>query len=61
RAQSTRGAEVDRRPPRKSDVGRAGPHVDGTARMAFDDDGAILAADINFTQDVGAYPTPYRC
>ncbi|EUA68568.1 molybdopterin-binding domain of aldehyde dehydrogenase family protein [Mycobacterium xenopi 4042] len=34
-------------------------HVDGTARMAFDDDGAILAADINFTQDVGAYPTPY--
>ncbi|MGH3960182.1 xanthine dehydrogenase family protein molybdopterin-binding subunit [Mycobacterium sp.] len=34
-------------------------HVDGTARMAFDDDGAILAADIDFIQDVGAYPTPY--
>ncbi|BCO38032.1 xanthine dehydrogenase [Mycobacterium heckeshornense] len=34
-------------------------HIDGTARMAFDDDGTILAADINFTQDVGAYPTPY--
>jgi carbon-monoxide dehydrogenase large subunit len=34
-------------------------HVDGTARMAFDDDGNILAADIDFVQDVGAYPTPY--
>jgi aerobic carbon-monoxide dehydrogenase large subunit len=34
-------------------------HVDGTARMAFDDDGTILAADIDFVQDVGAYPTPY--
>lgn len=34
-------------------------HVDGTARMAFDADGAILAADIDFIQDVGAYPTPY--
>jgi aerobic carbon-monoxide dehydrogenase large subunit len=34
-------------------------HVDGTARMAFDDDGKILAADIDFVQDVGAYPTPY--
>ena len=34
-------------------------HVDGTVRMAFDDDGRILAADIDFTQDVGAYPTPY--
>jgi carbon-monoxide dehydrogenase large subunit len=34
-------------------------HVNGTARMAFDDDGTILAADINFVQDVGAYPTPY--
>ncbi|WP_269745731.1 xanthine dehydrogenase family protein molybdopterin-binding subunit [Mycobacterium celatum] len=31
----------------------------GSARMAFDDDGAILAADIDFVQDVGAYPTPY--
>ncbi|KUI37677.1 xanthine dehydrogenase [Mycobacterium sp. IS-1496] len=34
-------------------------HVDGTARMAFDDDGTILAVDIDFSQDVGAYPTPY--
>jgi aerobic carbon-monoxide dehydrogenase large subunit len=34
-------------------------HVDGTARMAFDDDGGILAADVDFVQDVGAYPTPY--
>lgn len=34
-------------------------HVDGTGRMAFDDDGVILAADIDFVQDVGAYPTPY--
>jgi carbon-monoxide dehydrogenase large subunit len=34
-------------------------HVDGTARMAFDDEGNILAADIDFIQDVGAYPTPY--
>jgi carbon-monoxide dehydrogenase large subunit len=34
-------------------------HVNGTARMAFDDDGNILAADIDFAQDVGAYPTPY--
>ncbi len=34
-------------------------HVDGTVRMAFDADGKILAADIDFIQDVGAYPTPY--
>ena len=34
-------------------------HVNGTARMAFDDDGKIRAVDIDFTQDVGAYPTPY--
>ena len=34
-------------------------HVDGTARMAFDSGGSILAVDIDFTQDVGAYPTPY--
>ncbi|WP_139818439.1 xanthine dehydrogenase family protein molybdopterin-binding subunit, partial [Mycobacterium celatum] len=27
-------------------------HVTGSARMAFDDDGAILAADIDFVQDV---------
>ncbi|MED5810926.1 xanthine dehydrogenase family protein molybdopterin-binding subunit [Mycolicibacterium sp. 050232] len=34
-------------------------HVDGDVRMAFDDDGSILAADIDFIQDVGSYPTPY--
>ncbi len=34
-------------------------HVDGTARMAFDEEGNILAADIDFVYDVGAYPTPY--
>lgn len=34
-------------------------HVDGKVRMAFDEDGRILAADIDFIQDVGAYPTPY--
>lgn len=34
-------------------------HVDGTARMALDADGTILAVDIDFNQDVGAYPTPY--
>ncbi|BBZ33432.1 xanthine dehydrogenase family protein molybdopterin-binding subunit [Mycolicibacterium confluentis] len=34
-------------------------HVDGDVRMAFDDEGNILAADIDFVQDIGAYPTPY--
>ena len=34
-------------------------HVDGTARMAFGADGAITAVDIDFIQDIGAYPTPY--
>ncbi|PND57334.1 xanthine dehydrogenase [Mycobacterium sp. ENV421] len=34
-------------------------HVDGRARMAFDADGAITAVDIDFIQDIGAYPTPY--
>lgn len=34
-------------------------HVDGTARMAFEADGSICAVDIDFVQDVGAYPTPY--
>jgi carbon-monoxide dehydrogenase large subunit len=34
-------------------------HVDGTARAAFDEEGNILAVDIDFTYDVGAYPTPY--
>lgn len=34
-------------------------HVDGKARMALDADGNILAVDVDFTYDVGAYPTPY--
>lgn len=34
-------------------------HVDGTGRMAFDEDGNIRAVDIDFVQDIGAYPTPY--
>jgi aerobic carbon-monoxide dehydrogenase large subunit len=34
-------------------------HVNGNARMAFDADGNILAVDIDFAHDVGAYPTPY--
>jgi aerobic carbon-monoxide dehydrogenase large subunit len=34
-------------------------HVDSNARMAFDEEGNILAVDIDFLQDVGAYPTPY--
>lgn len=34
-------------------------HVDGNARMALDDDGNILAVDVDFTYDIGAYPTPY--
>ncbi len=31
----------------------------GTATMAFDGDGAIQAAYIDFVQDCGAYPTPW--
>jgi carbon-monoxide dehydrogenase large subunit len=34
-------------------------HVDGKARMALDEDGTILAVDVDFTYDIGAYPTPY--
>ncbi|CAJ1502945.1 xanthine dehydrogenase family protein molybdopterin-binding subunit [[Mycobacterium] burgundiense] len=34
-------------------------HVDGKVRMAFDAEGTILAADIDFIQDIGSYPTPY--
>lgn len=34
-------------------------HVDGTARVALDEEGTILAVDIDFAYDVGAYPTPY--
>lgn len=33
-------------------------HEHGTATMAFDEEGTLLAADLNFAQDVGAYPTP---
>ncbi|MHC5257695.1 xanthine dehydrogenase family protein molybdopterin-binding subunit [Streptomyces sp. UC4497] len=33
-------------------------HEHGEARMAFDDDGRILAATLDHVQDAGAYPTP---
>ncbi|CUU55172.1 carbon-monoxide dehydrogenase large subunit [Parafrankia irregularis] len=33
-------------------------HEHGEARMAFDDDGRILAATIDHVQDAGAYPSP---
>ncbi len=33
-------------------------HEHGTAHMAFDDEGHILAARLDVVQDVGAYPTP---
>ncbi|MCV7198166.1 xanthine dehydrogenase family protein molybdopterin-binding subunit [Mycobacterium angelicum] len=34
-------------------------HVNGTARMAFDADCTLRAVDIDYAQDIGAYPTPY--
>jgi carbon-monoxide dehydrogenase large subunit len=34
-------------------------HEHGTARLAFDADGGILAAALDHVQDVGAYPTPW--
>ncbi|OBK50928.1 xanthine dehydrogenase family protein molybdopterin-binding subunit [Mycobacterium kubicae] len=34
-------------------------HVNGTGRMAFDEDGHLQAVDIDYAQDIGAYPTPY--
>jgi aerobic carbon-monoxide dehydrogenase large subunit len=34
-------------------------HEHGVARMAFDDDGTILAAQIDHVQDAGAYPVPW--
>jgi carbon-monoxide dehydrogenase large subunit len=34
-------------------------HVDGASRVALDEDGTILAIDVDFTYDIGAYPTPY--
>jgi carbon-monoxide dehydrogenase large subunit len=34
-------------------------HEHGTAMMAFDSDGHILAAHVDFVQDCGAYPTPW--
>jgi carbon-monoxide dehydrogenase large subunit len=36
-----------------------GRHELGDARMAFDDQGAIVGAYIDHVQDVGAYPTPW--
>jgi aerobic carbon-monoxide dehydrogenase large subunit len=34
-------------------------HEHGDCRMAFDDEGRILAAYIDHVQDIGAYPTPW--
>jgi carbon-monoxide dehydrogenase large subunit len=34
-------------------------HEHGTVRLAFDEAGTILAASLDHTQDVGAYPTPW--
>jgi carbon-monoxide dehydrogenase large subunit len=34
-------------------------HEHGVATMAFDDEGTMLAAQIDHVQDVGAYPTPW--
>ena len=34
-------------------------HEHGDVRMAFDDDGTMLAASIDHVMDVGAYPTPW--
>ncbi|WP_200827496.1 xanthine dehydrogenase family protein molybdopterin-binding subunit [Thermomonospora echinospora] len=34
-------------------------HEHGDVRMAFDADGRILAASIDYVQDVGAYPVPW--
>jgi carbon-monoxide dehydrogenase large subunit len=34
-------------------------HEHGAVRMAFADDGELLAAQIDHVQDIGAYPTPW--
>jgi len=34
-------------------------HEHGDARIAFDEEGCILAAHIDHVQDIGAYPTPW--
>ena len=34
-------------------------HEHSTNRLAFTEDGTLLAADIDHVQDVGAYPTPW--
>jgi carbon-monoxide dehydrogenase large subunit len=34
-------------------------HEHGAVRLAFDDEGTILAASLDHVQDVGAYPTPW--
>ncbi|WP_029432083.1 xanthine dehydrogenase family protein molybdopterin-binding subunit [Blastococcus sp. URHD0036] len=36
-----------------------GRHEHGTARLAFDADGTILAAALDHVQDAGAYPVPW--
>jgi aerobic carbon-monoxide dehydrogenase large subunit len=34
-------------------------HEHGEARLAFDEEGTLLAASLDHVQDVGAYPTPW--
>jgi carbon-monoxide dehydrogenase large subunit len=34
-------------------------HEHGDVRMAFDDEGRVVAAHLDFVQDVGAYPIPW--
>jgi aerobic carbon-monoxide dehydrogenase large subunit len=34
-------------------------HQHATARMAFDHDGSVMAAAVDYVEDAGAYPTPW--
>ena len=60
RAEGRRAGEVDRGPAREpARRGQVAPRARRRATMAFDADGAILAAHIDFVSDCGAYPTPW--
>ena len=55
-----RAAEVGRGPPREpARGGQVAPRARRRSQMAFDADGAIQAAHIDFVSDCGAYPTPW--
>ena len=59
-AEGRRTAEVGRGPPREPARRRASRATSTpTVKMAFDADGAIQAAHIDFVSDCGAYPTPW--